>query len=63
MNMEFALRLSETRLLQTVRLLELALREHPDQESVERALRAIYVCRERLTALGAAPQALRECVG
>lgn len=62
MNMEFALHLSDTRLLQTVRLLELALGEHPDQESVEQALGAIHVCRERLTAL-AAPQALRKCAG
>ena len=45
MTQEFALQLSDIRLLQTLRLLESAMDDHPDQTAVGEALEAIGVAR------------------
>lgn len=61
MNYDFAIHLSDIRLLQTMRLLESAMRNHPDQGAVKEALDAIGVARENLTQLTTAPEIGRVC--
>lgn len=51
MNPEFALQLSDIRLLQTLRLLESAMTDHPDQDAVGEALDAISRTRDSITKL------------
>lgn len=45
---EFALHLSDIRLVQTLRLIEVMMNDHPDQQAVERALEAISSARESI---------------
>jgi len=55
MNPEFALQLSDIRLLQTLRLLEVTTNDHPDQEAVGSVLAAIRMTRDTIANLRAAP--------
>jgi hypothetical protein len=52
MDKEFALQLADIRLLQTLRLLERALNDHPDQEAVADIVVAIATSRDHLRKLG-----------
>jgi hypothetical protein len=54
MNSEFALQLSDIRLLQTLRLLEATTNDHPDQAAVEGVLAAIRTTRDTIADLRAA---------
>lgn len=51
MDEEFALKLADTRLLQTLRLIQLSMADHPDQEAVSEALRAIQGSRDIIKSL------------
>lgn len=55
MNKEFALQLADVRLLQTLRLLERSLNDHPYQEAVADILVAISASRDNLRKLGPHP--------
>ena len=61
MNPEFALQLSDIRLLQTLRLLESAMENHPDQEAVRNVLDAMSSTRESIAKLIAGVAIRREC--
>jgi hypothetical protein len=61
MNHEFALHLSDIRLLQTLRLLEHSLSDHPDRAVVHKVLSAIAACREGITKLAAPPVEDKYC--
>lgn len=61
MNPEFALQLSDIRLLQTLRLLESSMTDHPDQETVRDALDAISSTRNSITKLIAGAAMRSEC--
>ncbi len=61
MNPEFALQLSDIRLLQTLRLLESSMQHHPDQEAVRDVLDAIGSTRDNITKLIAGATIRREC--
>jgi hypothetical protein len=53
MNTEFALRLTDIRLLQTLRLLEVATSDHPDQEAIMDVLAVIRSTRDTVAGLRA----------
>lgn len=55
MDKEFALQLADIRLLQTLRLLERSLKDHPDHEAVADILVAISTSRDNLRKLGSHP--------
>jgi hypothetical protein len=55
MNHEFALHLSDIRLLQTLRLLEHSMSDHPDRAVVHEVMSAIADCRKGITKLAGAP--------
>lgn len=61
MNPEFALQLSDVRLLQTLRLLESSMEDHPDQKAVRDVLDAISSTRDGITRLIEAATIRREC--
>lgn len=61
MNPEFALQLSDIRLLQTLRLLESSMEDHPDQEAVRDVLDAICSTRDNITKLIAGTTIRRGC--
>jgi len=61
MNQEFALHVSDVRLLQTLRLLELTMKDHPDQTVVMEALDAISASRDHIANLAATPKMSCEC--
>jgi len=61
MNQELALHLTDIRLLQTLRLLETALSDHPDQLGVVNALQAIHASRDFITQLHSQPQSGGRC--
>lgn len=60
MNPEFALQLSDIRLLQTLRLLESSMEDHPDQEAVRDVLDAICSTRDNVAKLVAGATVMRE---
>jgi hypothetical protein len=55
MNTDFALELSDIRLLQTLRLLEVATNDHPDRQTVKDVLAAIAATRDTIAKLRATP--------
>jgi len=57
MNSDFALQLSDIRLLQTLRLLEATTNDHPDQAAVEGVLAAIRATRDTIAALSSSAMA------
>lgn len=61
MNPEFALQLTDIRLLQTLRLLESSMVDHPDQETVRDALDALSSTRNSITKLIAGAAMRSEC--
>ncbi len=61
MNPEFALQLSDIRLVQTLRLLESSMADHPDQETVRVVLDAISSTRNSITKLIAGAAVRSEC--
>jgi hypothetical protein len=61
MKTEFALHLSDVRLLQTLRLLESSLHDHPDQEAVKEALLALGRTRDTVANLIAVPETRGKC--
>ena len=61
MNPEFALELSDIRLLQTLRLLESSMMDHPDQETVRDVLDSLSSTRNSITKLIAGAAIRGEC--
>lgn len=61
MDREFALHLTDIRLLQTLRLLESTMKDHPDQDAVNRVLEALSTSRDTLTHLKSSPGPRAEC--
>ena len=61
MNPEFALQLSDIRLLQTLRLLESSMENHPDQEAVRDVLDAMRSTRDSIAKLIAGVAIRGEC--
>jgi len=55
MDRAFALHLSDIRLLQTLRLLESSMSDHPDRAVVHDVLRGIAACRKGISKLAAQP--------
>ena len=51
MGKEFALNLADVRLLQTLRLLEMSMHDHPDRDTVEDVVHAISAIRDKIAHL------------
>ena len=61
MNRELALQLTDTRLLQTLRLLETSMKDHPDQYGVANAVQVIHASRDFITRLRGLPESGGQC--
>lgn len=61
MSPELALSLSDIRLLQTLRLLESSMNDHPDYEAVKEALDAVKASRDKIAKLMTTPEIVGKC--
>ncbi len=61
MSPELALNLSDIRLLQTLRLLESSMGDHPDREAVKEALDAINASRDKIARLESRTEIPGQC--